>query len=57
MKEISRTGAEGAARGTKAAGKAGKKGKESTLKNTVSCIDNPDHFSKKTPGLPTTLKT
>ncbi|NOQ22590.1 MAG: hypothetical protein GQ565_08080 [Candidatus Aegiribacteria sp.] len=43
-KETSRLSAPGYALRSNAAGKARKTGKESTLKNTVSCVDNPGHF-------------
>jgi hypothetical protein len=43
-KETSRLSASGYALRSKAAGKARKTEKESTLKNTISCVDNPYHF-------------
>ena len=42
--ETSRLSAPGYALCSNAAEKTRKTGKESTLKNTVSCIDNPGHF-------------
>ena len=53
-KETSRLSAPGYALRSNAAGKTRKTGKESTLKNTVSCIDNPGHFSLllNTPDIP-----
>jgi len=45
MKETIRLSASGYALRSKAAEKARKTGKESTLKNTISCVDNPDHFT------------
>jgi translation initiation factor 2 gamma subunit (eIF-2gamma) len=48
MKETSRLSAPGYALCSNAAEKTRKTGKESTLKNTVSCVDNPGHFT----GLP-----
>jgi translation initiation factor 2 gamma subunit (eIF-2gamma) len=44
MKETSRLSAPGYALCSNAAEKTRKTGKESTLKNTVSCVDNPGHF-------------
>jgi len=43
-KETSRLFASGYALSSKAAEKARKTGKQSTLKNTVCCIDNPSHY-------------
>jgi len=47
MKETSRLSAPGYALRSKAAVKARKTGKESTLKNTGSCVDNPGHYIEK----------
>ena len=47
MKETIRLSASGYALRSKADGKARKTGKESTLKNTVSCVDNPGHFTSR----------
>ena len=44
-KETIRLSASGYALCSKAAGKTKKTGKESTLKNTVSCVDNLGHFT------------
>ena len=44
MKETIRLSASGYALRSKAAEKTRKTGEESTLKNTVSCVDNPGHF-------------
>jgi len=46
-KETSRLFASGYALRSKAAEKARKTGKQSTLKNTVCCIDNPGHFKNR----------
>ena len=43
-KGTSRLSAPGYALCSNAAEKTRKTGKKSTLKNSVSCIDNPDHF-------------
>jgi hypothetical protein len=48
MKETSRLSAPGYALCSNAAEKTRKTGKESTLKNTVSCVDNPGHFIQAT---------
>ena len=45
-KETSLLSAPGYALCSKAAEKTRKTGKESTLKNTVSCIDNPGHYNR-----------
>jgi len=42
--ETSRLSAVGYALRSKAAGKTVKTGEESTLKNFVTCVDNPGHF-------------
>jgi len=50
MKETIRLSASGYALRSKAAEKTRKTGEESTLKNTVSCVDNPGHFTSRIPG-------